>query len=68
MEAWAKAAGNLSPLGSSRRLRASVVLLAIGLALGVVLVESGASAWWRLVLFAPFFLSSWVLFQGLYRT
>jgi hypothetical protein len=68
MEAWARAAGNLSPLGSSRRLRMSVMLLGIGLALAVVLIDAGAAPWWRLVLFLPFAASSSVLFQGLYRT
>jgi hypothetical protein len=68
MEAWARAAGNLSPLASSRRLRVSVLMLGIALALAVVLVETGISPLWRIGLFVPFFMSGSMLFQGLYRT
>jgi len=58
----------VSETAASARLRHGVVALAVALALGVALVESGVPAIWRLTLFVPFFFAAAGFYQGLYRT
>jgi hypothetical protein len=46
----------------------SLFALLIALALSVVLMESGAPAFARAVLFFPFFIAAFGAYQGLFRT
>ncbi|MCA9625817.1 MAG: hypothetical protein KC731_42635 [Myxococcales bacterium] len=65
---WVELPGNLSPHAASKRLRSGVIMLAIGLALGVVLVKSDLPIAYRALLFLPFFMTANGFYQGLYRT
>jgi hypothetical protein len=60
--------GNLGCGAQNSRLRMSLVALSIGLGLSVVLMESGAPAFARAVLFFPFFIAAFGAYQGLFRT
>jgi hypothetical protein len=60
--------GNLSADTQTPRLKGGVVGLGIGLVMAAVMLEQGVSVPLRLLLFVPFFVSSVLLFQGLFNT
>jgi hypothetical protein len=68
MESWAKPQGNLDAAGTTRRLRAGVMALAVALGIAVVMAKADVSVGYRLLLFLPFFAAANGFFQGLYRT
>lgn len=45
---------NISPKERRKRLMSGLVMLVIGLAVLTVLLVTGISPWWRLILFLPF--------------
>ena len=51
MESWAKPQGNLDAAGTTRRLRAGVIALAVALAIAVVMAKADVSIGYRLLLF-----------------
>ncbi|MEM9697069.1 MAG: hypothetical protein AAGA56_31325 [Myxococcota bacterium] len=60
-------AENLTPGAAAKRLRYSVLFLAGALVGALVLDYAKASAWYRLALGVPFFMSANGFYQGLYR-
>jgi hypothetical protein len=62
------AVANLDSSGVEMRLRSAVFVFALGMGLAVVLRMTTTSPWALSVMVVPFFLTSWLTFQGLYRT
>jgi hypothetical protein len=60
--------GNLGDRAQNSRLRGSLLALLVGLSASVVLLDSGAPAAYRWLLFAPFFAAAFGAYQGLFRT
>jgi hypothetical protein len=60
--------GNLGDRAQNQRLRGSLIALLVGLSLAVVLLDSGAPALYRWLLFPPFFAAAFGAYQGLFRT
>jgi hypothetical protein len=60
--------GNLGPREQRKRLVFGMAMLAVALALTAALLTTGASRWWRLVLFLPFALAGHGLFQAREKT
>jgi hypothetical protein len=59
---------NISPRERQRRLGAGIVNLLIAGVVLAVLMTIGADRWWRLALFAPFFLAASGFFQWREKT
>lgn len=59
---------NIGPEGQRSRLRGGLTVLALGIIVGGVLVFSGVSRWWRMLLFIPFWQGSLGVFQALNKT
>jgi len=59
---------NLGCHGQNVRLRASVVLVAVGLGLAIAFIKGGFPEWTRALCFLPFLLAANLAFQGLFRT
>lgn len=60
--------GNLGDRAQNARLRMSLVFLALGLGLAVLLIRTDAAAGYRALLFVPFFGAAFGAYQGLFRT
>lgn len=60
--------GNLGDQAQNLRLRGSLLALAIGLALSVLMLRAGIGTPLRLLLFLPFFVAAFGAYQGLFRT
>lgn len=59
---------NIGPSEQRRRLRGGLVALAAGLVLGAILLYTGTSPWWRLLLFLPFAAGGIGFFQAREKT
>jgi hypothetical protein len=59
---------NLGCRGQNLRLRAAVVLVAVGLAAAVAFVKGDFPTWARALCFVPFAFAANLAFQGLFRT
>lgn len=59
---------NIGPAERRKRLMSGVVALVAGLAVGLLLILTGLSHWWRLVLFMPFAAGAIGFFQARERT
>jgi hypothetical protein len=59
---------NIGPEGQRTRLRGGLVALGIGIIITPILVVSGISRWWRLLLFIPFWQGAMGIFQALHKT
>ena len=60
--------GNLGDQAQNRRLRGSLVALAVGLGLSILMLRAGIGTPLRLMLFLPFFVAAFGAYQGLFRT
>lgn len=59
---------NLGCRGQNVRLRAAVLLVAIGLGAAILFIEGEFPDWTRALCFIPFLVAAHLAFQGLFRT
>jgi hypothetical protein len=59
---------NIGPEGQRTRLRGGLTAFGLGIIVAVILVVSGLSRWWRLLLFLPFWQAALGVFQALHKT
>jgi hypothetical protein len=59
---------NIGPRERAKRLRYGIVFAVIGLAAAAALIATGTPRIFRMVLFAPFFVSGTGVFQALEKT
>lgn len=59
---------NIGPEGQRTRLKGGLIALAVGIAAAAVLLFTGVSRWWRLLLFIPFWQAGLGVFQALNKT
>jgi hypothetical protein len=59
---------NIGPRETRRRGWLGVVMLVVGVAAAVALVAGGVERPWRLLLFVPFWLAGYGIFQARART
>jgi hypothetical protein len=59
---------NIGPAERRKRLMFGVMTLVAGLAIGSLLILTGANHWWRLVLFLPFTSGAIGFFQAREKT
>ena len=61
-------AANIGPQQRRRRMLFGLVTFAIAAVIALVLIASGASRWWRLILFLPLAAGGTGIFQALDKT
>jgi hypothetical protein len=59
---------NIGPKESRKRLILGMALLAAGVSIAGGMALAGLNRWWRIGLFAPFWMGSLGIFQALEKT
>jgi hypothetical protein len=59
---------NITDRSQNQRMRVGVIMFAVALAIGVVMVQAGVPAAYRLLLIIPFWAAANAFTSALYRT